>query len=721
MTDSTVPFRLTFLAAALASTLAAQASDDKPAPIQKVEVKGSAEQYDARRDDTATRIVVNHDEIIKYGDSSVLDVLKRLPGITVTSTAGRNGGEIRMRGLGSGYTQILIDGERAPAGFSMESLAPESIERIEILRAASAEFSTQSVAGTVNIVLRKAVKKGQRELKLSAGGSRLSKNASVSVQTSDRVDKLSWSLTGALSDNRNDSNSREEDVGRDVAGYHERYTAAHGKGHFKSANVVPRLIWTLGEGESVTLQSVLNTLVWASRRANATRTVAGMAPPYAALDSDLVNKFESMRNDLTLVKKLDGGARLDLKIGANFGNVHNDWDRLGADDAGQLALDTGTYYHETDQAWSSTGKYFTPLVDGHALAFGWDAGLGLRAEDRRIRFDPVRVGEQARRIGEHFETKVSRMAVFAQDEWNITPRWSIYLGGRWEGVHTRTSGTGFDESTSTSSVISPLMHTLYKLPDSKGDQLRLALTRTYKAPSTYVLMPRRFVSDNNKSTDPDSIGNPNLKPELATGLDASFEHYWGESALVAASFSVRRITGYTSTTVTQHADGRWVSMAANDGNATSRSLDLEAKFPLKSVFDNAPALDLRASVSRNWSKVDSIPGPANRLDQQNPMQVNLGADYKGGQLSLGGSFVFRKGGPVRLSKELTRYQNIGRELEMYGLWKFDQKNQLRLSVNNMLVQPWIDESVYTDSYGPVWRKNAYTSAVALRATLEMKF
>jgi outer membrane receptor for ferrienterochelin and colicins len=34
------------------------------------------------------------------------------------------------------------------------------IERIEVLRAASAEFSTQSIAGTINIVLKKAVKAG---------------------------------------------------------------------------------------------------------------------------------------------------------------------------------------------------------------------------------------------------------------------------------------------------------------------------------------------------------------------------------------------------------------------------------------------------------------------------------------------------------------------------------------------------------------------------------
>lgn len=124
--------------------------------------------YDPRRDDTASKIVVNHEEIVKYGDTSVLDVLKRVPGVTVSAGNGR-GGEIQMRGLGSGYTQILINGERAPAGFSIDSLSPDVIEKIEVLRAASAEYSTRSIAGTINIVLKKAIKTAQRELKAGYG------------------------------------------------------------------------------------------------------------------------------------------------------------------------------------------------------------------------------------------------------------------------------------------------------------------------------------------------------------------------------------------------------------------------------------------------------------------------------------------------------------------------------------------------------------------------
>ncbi len=59
-----------------------------------------------------------------------------------------------MRGLGRGYTMIMINGEPAPRGFSLDSLAPEQVERIEIMRAPVAEHSARAIAGTINIVLR---------------------------------------------------------------------------------------------------------------------------------------------------------------------------------------------------------------------------------------------------------------------------------------------------------------------------------------------------------------------------------------------------------------------------------------------------------------------------------------------------------------------------------------------------------------------------------------
>ena len=129
-----IPFALVTLGAA--SGAAAQQEPVKPADkvIPQVTISGGRQDdMTERRNSTAGKQVFGREELDRNGDSNIGDVLKRLPGITLGGRAGR-GGEVRMRGLGSGYTQVLVNGERPPAGFSMESLSPDQVERIEVMR-----------------------------------------------------------------------------------------------------------------------------------------------------------------------------------------------------------------------------------------------------------------------------------------------------------------------------------------------------------------------------------------------------------------------------------------------------------------------------------------------------------------------------------------------------------------------------------------------------------
>ena len=741
------PFRLTVIAAALAAAMSAHAQQAEPvapvvpaaapkpakaadAKMQQVEVRGTADSYDPRRDDTASKIVVNHEEIVKYGDTNVVDVLKRLPGITVSGASGRGGGEVRMRGLGAGYTQILLNGERAPAGFSLDSLSPDVIERIEVLRAASAEFSTQSIAGTINIILKKAIKKAQRELKLGVGGGHGFLNPNANLQLSDKFGQMSYSLSMNAFYQKFNRESPTVEEGFDPFGHQNllRNSTTNERGQFSAINLAPRLNWTLENGDTVTSQTFLNVNRFSRTARTDVSTPVGAAPAYPGIESFMANENEFFRTDLNWVHKIASGAKLDLKIGGVVGGLGNEQRRLGYSQAGALLLDSVIHSKGTDHGVTSTGKFSTPVVEGHALAVGWDGGISTR-DDGRVQREtvyrdpalPSSFPVLPINTDENYDARVSRLAVYAQDEWNVTPRWSVYVGARWEGIQTRTEGNTFDTAQSRSSVWSPLFQTLYKLPGTKADQVRFAVTRTYKAPNTQNLIPRRFTSVNNSSTEPDYQGNPNLKPELALGFDASYEHYWGEGALLSASASMRRIDGYTRNGVILASDGRWVSLPINDGQAHTRGIELEAKFPLKSLIATAPALDLRASVSRNWSSVDAVQGPDNRLDAQTPFSSTLGMDYKAGALTTGGSFAFKNGGPVRISSTQSSYQSVRRDLEVYGLWKFDPRNQLRVALSNILRQDYIAQSTYADAFGSVHRTSIFPGTAVLRATMEMKF
>jgi outer membrane receptor protein involved in Fe transport len=695
----------------------------KPAqPMQKVEIKGSASTYDARRDDTATKIVVTQEEILRNGDTTIGEVLKRLPGVTVGGVQGR-GGEIRMRGLGSGYTQILLNGEPSPPGFSLDQLAPDMIERIEIMRAATAEYSTQAIAGVINIVLKKQIQTAQRELKAGFQNENNKQGAIANFQLSDKKGAVSYAVGGGLTYGKYDRPSSDVTEGLTAAGVENvlRHADTASSGRFEAINVAPRINVNLGPGDILTSQSFINVNNFKGRTVEDVQTIVGGPPRYSGTVVDVDSKAQMARSDLTWTRKLAGGAKLDTKFGVNYNHRETTAPSEEYYADGTLALDRLITSGSTDKGLSANGKYSTPLFENHALALGWDAAYSKRIEDR-IQREHSDVGAPAEDLDQYFDADVSRLALFAQDEWNVNRQWSVYAGLRWEGIRTRSAGNSYSPVDNRSSVWSPVFQTLYKFEGSKNDQLRLGVTRTYKAPTVNSLVPRRFASNNNTQTSPDLQGNPNLKPELSWGLDLAYEHYLPEGGMLSASTYARRIDDITHNRV-NFINGLWVSMPVNDGVANTRGVELEAKLPLKALWKAAPAVDLRANVARNWSTLSNVPGPDNRLDQQTPVSGNLGLDYKmtGLPMQMGGSFSFQNGGPVRISQNQYAYAAPKRTLDLYAVWRFSPKTQLRVALANALHQQNVSASRYVDDSGYAWSDTTCTpTASVVRAMLEMK-
>lgn len=722
------PTLLRLLAAApiLLGSAHAYAADEpvKPAkePIQKVEIKGAAETYDARRNDTATKIVVTQEEILKNGDTTIGEVLKRLPGITVGGVQGR-GGDIRMRGLGSGYTQIMLNGEPAPPGFSLDSLSPDMIERIEVMRAATAEFSTQAIAGGINIVLKKAIVTAQREVKVGLQDDNGKLGTNTNFQISDRKGAVSYAVGGGVTYGKFNRPAEIVTSGYTPAGVQNlsRRTEQTSRGSFEALNLSPRININLGPNDIVTSQSFVNVNRFRGDTDERVNTLQGSLPRYSATSVDIDSSVALLRTDLTWTRKLAGGAKLEVKGGANYNKRSTEAPSQQYYANNVLALDRMITSDSTDKGFTTTGKYSTPLFEGHALATGWDAGYSKRDEDR-IQRESSSVGAPAANLDQVYNADVQRLALYAQDEWTITDRWSVYFGLRWEGIETTSEGNDYAPVSNKSSVWSPLFQTLWKLPGSKADQVRLGVSRTYKAPGVNSLIPRRFASNNNTATSPDQTGNPLLKPELAWGLDLAFEHYLPGGGLMTASTFVRRIKDITRQQVAL-IDGLYVSRPVNAGTANTRGIELEAKLPLRSMYPKAPAIEMRANLSRNWSDLDSVPGPNNRLDQQTPVSGTVGADWKLDTLplTLGGSFSFQSGGPVRISEKQYAYSIPKRSLDLYGLWKFTPKTQLRVAVANALHQDNYTESTFVEATGALRDGTITPTTAVVRALLEMKF
>ncbi|MFT4090738.1 MAG: TonB-dependent receptor [Asticcacaulis sp.] len=112
--------------------------------------------------------VLGRTEIQQERYSSIAEALANVEGVDVGASAGKTGGlSISIRGMGSDYTLILIDGRRqnaagniTPNGFNETStsfIPPMSaIERIEVVRGpVSTLYGSDAMGGVVNIITRK--------------------------------------------------------------------------------------------------------------------------------------------------------------------------------------------------------------------------------------------------------------------------------------------------------------------------------------------------------------------------------------------------------------------------------------------------------------------------------------------------------------------------------------------------------------------------------------
>lgn len=705
-----------------ASGVPAASTEPDAIKLDEVVIKSSSERDD-RRESTVAKIVITREDLDRFGDASVADVLKRVPGVTVSGAAGR-GGEIRMHGLGSGYTLILLNGDPVAPGFSIDSISPDLIERIEVMRAPTADKSNQAIAGTINIILKNVVHKRQKNLKTYVANEYGRPSESLSGQFSDRAGKTSYTLAGEI--RHEDYFSAENDLrlgsnpqGQIITGSQSHLSYDYA---VDTVSLTPRLNWNANDRDAFTLDGFTTYQQVHTAWPQTVNTFLGPQPLIDKTDASTRRETSTVRGKLTWVRTLEDAAQFEFKFGLNESIKQQNVTYNNYDAAQTLQLLRTIDGPATDQSITLSGKYHAPLMPTHALSVGGDTERSLRSESR-IQNDLTPTGlVTPDNLNEVFDAQVDRLALFAQDEWEISPRWSMYEGVRWEGLYTHSSGNDFTSADNRSSILSPILQSLWKVPDTKDDQVRLSLSRTYKAPTTRDLSPRRYVGSlTNSQTSPDSEGNPDLRPEVAWGLDAAYEHYLGEEGMLSASASARKISDVTLQQLF-YEQGTWITRPYNDGDAQSYGIELEAKANLRKLQPTAPAVDLRFNFSRNWSTVDVVPGPYNRLSQQTPLSVNIGADWKLDRipLTLGGNFGFTGGGPVTLSANQTDLTSVNRQLDAYGLWKLDAKTQLRLGLSNLLHQSHSDNSTYTDATGSQIQIASSPSVVAARLTLELK-
>ena len=198
-----------------ASQMMAAQAQEAPSQLDRVEVVGSNIKRSAAKQATQLE-VYKTEEFTKKGLTTTQEVVASLAAnqsdVVAASSVGTDQGGAayaNLRGLGSQYTLVLIDGRRAanqPAGqaayaLDLNAIPLDAIERIEVLKeGASAIYGTDAIGGVINFITKKSYQGATASLGYSSptqNGGGTERRLSIAGGLGDLNDD-GWNVQGTL-------------------------------------------------------------------------------------------------------------------------------------------------------------------------------------------------------------------------------------------------------------------------------------------------------------------------------------------------------------------------------------------------------------------------------------------------------------------------------------------------------------------------------------------
>ncbi len=154
--------------------------------------------------------VVSEEKIKELSDANAAEAIGRLPGVSLL----RSGGEankVILRGMSDKFTTVTVDGVKIPPtdpdsrGVDLSTLSQGSLSGIELYKALTPDKDGDAIAGSVNLVTKKAPSERSFQLDLKGDYNNLMESAKqydISLRYGERFfdDKLGVQVIGNLED-----------------------------------------------------------------------------------------------------------------------------------------------------------------------------------------------------------------------------------------------------------------------------------------------------------------------------------------------------------------------------------------------------------------------------------------------------------------------------------------------------------------------------------------
>lgn len=476
---------LTFSAAVSAQETAE--NDVKPADgaivLEQIVVTASSVATNVK-DAPASISVVGQDQLQQKGAPDITEALRTVPGLNVGFGSDGTRG-ISMRGMGSGYTLILIDGKRVGSGLTtmrhyngdLDWVPVDAIDRIEVVRGPmSTLYGSDALGGVVNIITKKSGDKWTGSLTTEwiqpeSKATGVTKKVGAYVSGPIVPEELTFTAFGNISRKDASDPSRHNDI--QTPGGSDDY------------DVAGRLTWTPTDNQMFELEVGTGKEKYKPSLAD------------GAIDT---SKTSIRRTTASLrhVGEWDFGTSTITASLEDADNHHNTTNRAGAI-TGDTTINVRSY--------TLDGKVSMPLD------FLFEQNLTLGAEYRHEAMkDPENLGKPNSVTGTtgSTETSIWTAAIFAEDQIKLTDDLKL------------TAGLRIDRHEKFGTHASPRLYLNYDVNDNLT--LKAGWAQAFKAPNMRQLNPNWVQTSRGRGCGAvggpcEMVGNPDLKPETSNSFE----------------------------------------------------------------------------------------------------------------------------------------------------------------------------------------------------------
>ena len=670
------------------------------------------------------------DKSLTSKGGTAIDVMKNIPSVSVDVD-----GTIELR---NSSPTIFIDGR--PTILTLDQIASDDIDRIELITNPSAKYDASSTGGIINIILKKNRRNGINGIVSLSGGlpEMYSGNANINL----RQGKLNFFVSGNYnySDNESKSNSMRQNKTSGVVDNYFKQNSINDRER-KFSSIRFGADYFLDNRNTVTLSQgfVKGRFKTNENQSQQYFDVNNQFEQYGKRTSDERFGFDRNNTQFLYTHKFPkDGEQLDASVNMNYGKVNDNSLITNGffNPDGTVSEDIKVVHNEgsnNNNQVTVKVDFVNPLGDDKKL----ETGLRSYVNNYQSLFNSFSVNNTVQTklpLSNNYKYTESVQAAYITYTGKFK---SIGYQAGLRGEYSKFSGTlidsarkfGYEYPSAIKNIWDALFPSLYLSKKiNETEEVQLNYSRRIRRPDFWQLNP--FIDIN----DPLNIqqGNPELKPEFTNSLEFNYSKTFKDNSnflgVVYYRNTLGDITRYSDTLSAEQFEQ--LHNAAVDPNAILNTyinsesvnrvgVELTLQQKLGKNFDITPSLNF------GYRKVKANSGALNLSNEGFNWSSKLTANYKivsNNESSLFNKLNFQLNGNYQSPRVIPQ----GKRLRRYGvdfalrkdLFSKD-RGSLTFSVNDVFNSQrdgviYDTDSFYQETYSR-WRVRSF------RLTFSYKF